>query len=651
MIRSVSLQRLIYRSALASSLVPIFAIEIVLLLLYFSVSQYLYERQQDALLTEVNRDLIEISQREAALINNRLQSLSRLTMIIRDSQESFFRRSDSCVLPNGEPVLQQAPSGAWYKAEDNGGGSVYYSAATALDSTARWKMRCSESLDVLLKASVDASPLVTQAYLNTRDDMNRIYPFIPNSADQFGPAMHMADYNFYYLADAQHNPGRGPVWTDVYLDPAGQGWMVSSIAPVYNEDVLEGVAGIDITVERFIDAILGMNMPWNATAFMTDANGKVMAMPAETERLLGVKATAVSAAEGNIGTAAHRDINLLQLTDPSLRTLLSDLLVSEERLQHLMIHDRDFIVSVETVAETGWRIVFLVDEQQLLKPIADLQTSSNRIGFLAISVMVIFYAAFFAYLDHKSRRLASRLANPIIHLSEVTGRVGETFEAEKLESVGISEIDRLYANFNHMNEQLRERTQALVDSESRAQVQRKEAEILERLAITDRLTGLYNRRKLDEVMAYECERSLRSRQPFGVVILDIDHFKSINDQFGHPVGDQVITELALLLRSSIRRIDIVGRWGGEEFILICPTTDINGTLQVAETLRGAIAKHSFPVIQSLTASFGVAAYVNGETLDELVNRADKGLYDAKRSGRNRVGASMPAPRGEDGVYL
>lgn len=653
MIRSVSLQRLIYRSYLSSSLVPIFAIELVLLLLYFGINQYLSERQQETLLAEVNRGLVEISSREASLINNRLQSLSRMTKILRLEHENFFRHPDSCALPNGEPDLQQAPSGAWYKAADNGGGSVYYSATTLIGDHERWKMRCSESLDVILKAAVESSPLISQAYINTHDDMNRIYPFIPDSFEQFGPNMHMADYNFYYLADQNHNPEREPVWTDVYLDPAGQGWMVSSIAPVYRGDVLEGVSGLDVTVSSFIKSILNVDMPWQATAFMTNASGVIMAMPEPVEKLLGLRELKSHQYQSSVGSTISKpeEFNLLKSADENVREQMEHVLQEDDRLHRLRLQDRDFILSVQTVTQTGWRIIFLVDEQQLLTPIHDLQASSNRIGFLAISVMVIFYAMFFVYLDNKSRRLANQLASPIAHLSEVTGRVGESVLMEKLQSVGIVEIDRLYTNFNRMSEQLEERTLELVESESREKVRRRETEILERLAITDRLTGLYNRRKLDDVMAYERERSLRSRQAFGVVIIDLDHFKSVNDQHGHPAGDQVLVELACLLKASIRRIDTVGRWGGEEFLLICPTTDINGTLQVAETLRQTIEQHEFPVVLRVTASFGAAAYMHGESVEELLERADKGLYDAKRGGRNRVGMTMPAPRGEDGAYI
>lgn len=161
---------------------------------------------------------------------------------------------------------------------------------------------------------------------------------------------------------------------------------------------------------------------------------------------------------------------------------------------------------------------------------------------------------------------------------------------------------------------------------------------LERLSITDRLTGLYNRLKLDEVLATETMRAVRFGHPFSVILIDIDHFKLINDQHGHQTGDQVLVELAQLLRAGTRATDSVGRWGGEEFLLICPHTDGAGACKLAEMLRQAIHDHRFPVVPPQSASFGVASFRQGDGASEIVSRADKALYAAKSAGRNCVRA-------------
>ncbi len=159
---------------------------------------------------------------------------------------------------------------------------------------------------------------------------------------------------------------------------------------------------------------------------------------------------------------------------------------------------------------------------------------------------------------------------------------------------------------------------------------------LEQASITDALTGLFNRRRLDEVFEYEMTRTGRYGVPLSVVIADIDRFKSVNDTHGHHVGDLVLQKMAEIFRHGVRAIDTVGRWGGEEFMIICPETDGHGTAALAEKLRATIEAASFPIAAHTTASFGVAHYREGDTMKDLVVRADTALYRAKVNGRNRV---------------
>ena len=161
---------------------------------------------------------------------------------------------------------------------------------------------------------------------------------------------------------------------------------------------------------------------------------------------------------------------------------------------------------------------------------------------------------------------------------------------------------------------------------------------LEKLSITDRLTGLYNRLKLDEALESEVARAPRSGQTFSVILIDIDHFKQVNDQHGHQTGDQLLTAIAEILRAGTRATDFVGRWGGEEFLIVCPHTDAAGATRLAENLRQTIQDYRFPVVAQKTASFGVASFRPDDTVKEIVARADTALYAAKDAGRNKVEA-------------
>jgi diguanylate cyclase (GGDEF)-like protein len=163
---------------------------------------------------------------------------------------------------------------------------------------------------------------------------------------------------------------------------------------------------------------------------------------------------------------------------------------------------------------------------------------------------------------------------------------------------------------------------------------------VQRLAVTDALTGLYNRRGYTELGRREIERSRRYKRPLAAIMLDIDHFKQINDHYKHATGDEVLRELALRCRERLREIDILGRYGGEEFVLLLPETDLKGALHVAESLRERVFRVPFRTqagALKVTISLGVAVYTSGEMdLEKLLDRADDAMYVAKQNGRNQV---------------
>lgn len=159
---------------------------------------------------------------------------------------------------------------------------------------------------------------------------------------------------------------------------------------------------------------------------------------------------------------------------------------------------------------------------------------------------------------------------------------------------------------------------------------------IEKLSVTDKLTQIYNRLKLDETLKEELVRSERYLNEFSVILADIDKFKNINDTYGHQVGDQVLIEISNLIKSNLRQADILGRWGGEEFLIICPHTDILGAKSLAENLRKLIAGNVIDGVKNCTCSFGVASFIIGDNEASLIKRADDALYEAKNTGRNRV---------------
>jgi len=159
---------------------------------------------------------------------------------------------------------------------------------------------------------------------------------------------------------------------------------------------------------------------------------------------------------------------------------------------------------------------------------------------------------------------------------------------------------------------------------------------LQKLSTTDTLTKIYNRTKLDEILTRKLINSKRIKNKFNVIMIDIDFFKEVNDNYGHLVGDQVLIEFTEIINQNIRESDYFGRWGGEEFLLISICTSENGDLIWLNRIKDAIEKHTFAEGIKRTASFGVTRHIEDDTISTMIKRADDALYEAKNGGRNSI---------------
>lgn len=159
-------------------------------------------------------------------------------------------------------------------------------------------------------------------------------------------------------------------------------------------------------------------------------------------------------------------------------------------------------------------------------------------------------------------------------------------------------------------------------------------EDLERLSVTDKLTGLYNRSRLDTILNDELVRHDRTGLPLVVILCDVDHFKRINDEHGHLVGDEVLKDIATFLATQCRQSDACGRWGGEEFLIICPNTEIADGIRLVERIQQASHEQLFAHNIKVTLSYGIAELATDGEAEQLMARADQALYLAKRQGRD-----------------
>ncbi|OQY53012.1 MAG: hypothetical protein DRR08_10725 [Candidatus Parabeggiatoa sp. nov. 2] len=450
-----TLNAIINRHFLSSSLTPVFTVELVLLALYFGISAFITTKTMNMLLDEAKQNIREISSREAQNINQQLKEISTFARLLQSEHQMFFENPESFGLPYGTPEFSVADNGVFYKTTYNGGSSLYYSSTTKITDKEHQKALKTEAFDPLFKDIVTNNPNVVQVYINTYDDMNRLYPFIEDVQKQFPASTNMEDFNFYYEADAKHNPTRGVVWTDAYLDPAGKGWMMSGIVPIYNKDFLEGVTGIDVTIEKFVDNILKLDLPWQASAFLVNKDGMILAMPEKVEDYLNLKELKAHAyGDDKLTTTIKKpeEFNLLKNQDEEVVAQLQKLFAGHADMVDFTARGNNFLLSQEIIQETGWRLLFLVDKEIVFEPVFELKQLARKIGYVVIFLMIVFYLGFVLYLVKKSHNLSTKISAPIANLANLSSEMVdnmETIEIKRMDS-DIEEVSQLSNNFNTM---------------------------------------------------------------------------------------------------------------------------------------------------------------------------------------------------------
>ncbi len=292
-----------------------------------------------------------------------------------------------------------------------------------------------------------------------------------------------------------------------------------------------------------------------------------------------------------------------------------------------------FRISVPAVSGIRWGTVTATYSLERLG--AQLKRTRLRLGITSAVLFLVLGAILFVGLD----RLVVR---PVLTLQTAVRRMGEGHLSTRVPPLRGSELGELTNTINRMASALQherenlersvtERTKELQDANAR----------LERLAVTDGLTGVFNHRRFQEQLQAEILRTERHKRPMGVLMVDVDFFKKVNDAMGHPAGDELLRRLAEVLSIDLRQTDLIARYGGEEFAVLLPETTKSEAMQVAERMRIAVeekindGKTSWP--SKVTVSIGVGTFPeDGKSGAQVLSAADQAMYVAKRQGRNRV---------------
>lgn len=445
---ALGLRRWIWRAFVQSALIPLVLVETVLIAVYLLTNTAIRDAQIEHLRNNAVIDLESAASQEARIVDEQLRQVR--------TQAEIYRTLTARVLSEeaGAPVsLALTEDGVRYTPVNEGGAAVFYANSTPPERHDLQKIAKLSRLDPLMKEIERNTPLIDSLYFNSWDSLNHIYPWFL-TPDQYPHDMVIPDYNFYYLADATHNPQRKVVWTDVYVDPAGHGWMMSAVAPVYRGDFLEGVVGVDTTVSGILEQISELQVPWNGYAMLVGRDLNILAMPEPGEEDFRLR----ELTEHSYDEAIRREIfkpDDFKLDRHPQTTALAKAIAAQPRgIESVMFNGRAHLVAWETIEATGWRLLTVVDEADVFSQTNALASRYEQIGYLLIAGLVLFYLVFFAFMWVRARRLSQQLLSPIAGISRMIDQIGQGNRLPKQVRSDIRELDEMAEHISDVGVQL-----------------------------------------------------------------------------------------------------------------------------------------------------------------------------------------------------
>jgi signal transduction histidine kinase len=447
--QKVTLFQWIWRSYFKTSLIPLLIVEIALITTYFLSNQFANKENIKTVVQVAEQELSHLAQRESSGIHHQLDAIVRATEYLQNystdvmSGKNLLQRDDATRFATSK-------DGVFYTTKDNGGSALFYSGFVPIGKAEKEKAFKSAALDPALKAVKQSFPLVAQSYINTHDSLNRIYPYF-DVISQYPAKMDIPSYNFYYEADAKHNPSHGTVWTDAYIDPAGQGWMTTCSAPVYNDDFLEGVVGIDITIKTIVDEVKALQIPWGGYGVLIDKSGTILALPSVGENDWHIKNMTASDYSDAIKQDTFRteDYNLY-LKKPDIAMTIKD---KSNGVEYTTLSEKT-ILAWATVPSTGWKLLIVVPTETIFEPSNSLSARLNTIAWLMISGMLVFYTIFFTMLYRQSKKMSVSLSEPLKEMDEIVSDIAEGRHISSTHEFFVKELDSTASGILEMGTQL-----------------------------------------------------------------------------------------------------------------------------------------------------------------------------------------------------
>ena len=459
------LQRHVWRAFLRIALLPLLLVEVALIAVYLVANSAATGENLAAVRELADEELARIASQLADTIDAGLEGVARTTALYaRQTADALAR--PVAPTPEQQAAYATSPAGVFHSARDTGGSALFYSNLTKIGPAELDKVHRTAQLDPLMRDILATHPLVVQIYLNTHDSMNRILPYF-DVLSQYAPDMNIPSFNFYYEADAAHDPARAPVWTDAYVDPAGKGWMVSCVAPVYRGDFLEGVVGLDVTTDKIVREILDLELPWRGYGVLLGKDGTVLALPAAGEKDWGLEELTSHSYTEAIQQDTFKPDQFNLFKRPDLAALAGAVRKAPEGVAAVDLGGQR-VAAWATVAQTGWTLLLLAPEDSIYAQANDLGWRLVRLGALMVLGLVLFYAVFLALVARRARAVTAQITTPLLEIDNLVRRIGAGEFAVEPPPLAIAELAASADGVAAMGRRLGATTESLLAAQREA---------------------------------------------------------------------------------------------------------------------------------------------------------------------------------------
>jgi len=439
--RKIKVFNWILRSYIQMILPPMGFIAFILLMVFVFTNRWNIQRTEEYLAFSARENLTNLVRHESISIEKQLLEIEHSTRFFQN-QVGHALREEMRLKPDDAERLSYSAEHAYVTTRDSeeGGAAVFLSNLTEVTESSLSRIARLLSVEETMKNLLESNPLQVSLYFNSHDSLNVIYPYF-DTASQYPPDMNIPSYNFYYEADSTHNPSRQPVWTDVYLDPAGHGWMASSIAPVYTGNFLEGVVGIDVTVDTIAKDILQMNIPWNGYGILLSKDGTIMAMPEQGENDFGLDEMTTHTYSEAIFKDTFKPEQFNINTRDDVSSLAEAINREESGYFELVFGGREQIAAWASVGGPQWKLVLFVPRDEVLQISSTLASRMTTIIKIIVLVLLGAYILLFIVLHQSAKQFSYRISKPLRDMNQMLRRIGEGQYDQSWQELQVEELN------------------------------------------------------------------------------------------------------------------------------------------------------------------------------------------------------------------